>query len=525
MKNFVFFVCFWVIVLPLQGQTQPVKINVTPTTYIRRRVEQKMEKWLQKGENESQKAYEMRVSERNKTDMCNQFETVAIAEYKNLFVKNANWQEMRIASYDNNKQAFLILAAEYDNFLMPIPRAEAREFEREFQTLRKTDPDFYFEGDIVKLSRLIFTNSKGKTYTYNAATGDRAMTGIAPTYNRLATTPELASITWLQPLSSREDTRNREFKVQACIQSRSQITGVSVMVNKQVAKQNGRGVLATVNDGCDFTVNQTITLTHGMNELAIIVENQDGKSISELRYVDYEMTLPAHHDHANKRLALVMGNSAYSFSPLENPVHDATDIAAKLKTLGFDVMLLTDKTKEQMERAIDKFGEEAKDYDASMFFYAGHAVQCNGKNYLIPVNFSQLNTGNERIVEYDCTPMDRVLANMEYSKCKLKMVVLDACRNNPFERTRSVGRKNGLSLMNAPTGTFIAYSTSPDAVALDGIGRNSPYTTEFLKKLDVKGLKIEDVFKQVREGVLGITGGQQIPWDQSSVIGDFYFNY
>jgi uncharacterized caspase-like protein len=176
-----------------------------------------------------------------------------------------------------------------------------------------------------------------------------------------------------------------------------------------------------------------------------------------------------------------------------------------------------------MDRAIDKFGEDARDYDVAMFFYAGHAVQRNGKNYLIPVNFSKSNVGNEQMAN-DCTSMDRVLASMEYSKCKLKLVVLDACRNDPFERTRSIGAKNGLSAMSAPKGTFVAYSTSPGMVALDGVGRNSPYTTEFLKELNVKGLTIENMFKQVREGVLGITSGQQIPWDQSSIIGDFYFN-
>jgi len=526
MKHFVFFIiCFWVNVLLSQGQTQSMKINVTPTAYIKSKVEQRMEKWLQKGENESLKEYEIRVSEENKRNMRKRFETVAIAEYKILFINNTNWREMRIASYDNDKQAFLILATEYDNFMMPVLRTEAREFEAEFQKLKKTDPDFYFEGDIVKLSRLTFINSKGKAYTYNAKRDDHVITDPVTTNNRLVTIPELASIIWLQPLSSREDAYNKDFKIQACIKSKSQITGVSVLVNKQTAKQNIRGISAVADDGCDFTVNRTIILAHGTNELAIIAENLDGKSVSELRYVNYEMIAPAHQHHANRRLALVMGNSAYSFSPLANPVNDVTDIAAKLKTLGFDVMLLTDKTKGQMERAIDKFGEDAKDYDVAMFFYAGHAIQRNGKNYLIPVNFSQSDIGSERMVEYDCTPMDRVLANMEYSKCKLKLVVLDACRDNPFERTRSITRKNGLSLMNAPIGTFIAYSTSPDAVAFDGIGRNSPYTTEFLKKLDVKGLKIEDVFKQVREGVLIITSGQQVPWDQSSIVGDFYFNY
>jgi len=219
---------------------------------------------------------------------------------------------------------------------------------------------------------------------------------------------------------------------------------------------------------------------------------------------------------------LIIGNSAYDAFPLTNPVNDATDIAAKLKTLGFDVMLLTDKTKKQMEQAIYDFNDRAQNYDVAFFYYAGHAVQYNGKNYLIPVD---ADLREERDIEYECTIVDRVMAKMDNTGKKLKIVTLDACRNNPFERSwRSIGGK-GLSFMDAPTGTFIAYSTAPNGVASDGTGRNSPYTTELLKKLDIKGLKIEDLYKQVREAVLKSTNGRQVPWDQSSLVGDFYFNY
>ena len=327
----------------------------------------------------------------------------------------------------------------------------------------------------------------------------------------------LASITWKLPLLSRQNTSEKNFRIQAGIKSDSQITSVSVVINRQMT----RGVLLTVNDGFDFAVNQEIPLAKGMNEVMIVVENKAGKSVSEIRYVNYQTIT---HDVAyttHKRLALVVGNADYQYFPLANPVNDAKDISAKLKNLGFDVILLTNKTKEQMEHAIDNFGSKAKDYDVAMFFYAGHAIQHNGKNYLLPVNVSSWDVDDEWKIEHDCMPVDRVLTNMEYSKCKLKLVVLDACRDNLFRSIYGIG----LSPVNASAGTFIAYSTSPNTKALDGTGRNSPYTAELLKRIDTKQLKIEDLFKQVRKGVLEKTNGQQLPWDQSSIVGEFFFNY
>ena len=494
------FMCFWTIILSLQGQVQSGQVDITPTSYIKSSVEQKMEKWLQKTSSESVNNYMDRVSEANKVTVRNQFETEATAQYKELFTRNTNWKHLQIGSYNHDEQAFLIKSEVCADFMMPVPSASAAAFEAEFKTFQISNPDFYFEGDIVKFSKLTFTNSKKQTYTYDVTNN-----------------PGLARITWLLPLSPSQDTNEENLKIQACVKSESQITSVSVLVNGQIR----RGISAVVNDGCDFAINKSIPLAKGMNELKIVVENKVGKSVSDVRYVNYQSVDNVTSCRAPKRLALVIGNAAYPHSPLVNPINDATDIAAKLGSLGFDVMLLTDNTKEQMERGIDKFGTKAKGYDVAMFFYAGHAIQYNGKNYLMPVNTPLLNGEEEEWkIEYDCTPVDRVLTNMKYSKCKLKLVVLDACRNNLFRCF-----DDGLSPMVAPTGTFISYSTSPNEKALDGIGRNSPYTAELLKRIDTKQLKIEDMFKQVREGVSERTKGQQLPWDQSSIIGEFYFNY
>ena len=521
-----FIICFGAVMFSLQGQTtQSARINITPTAFVKSRVDQKMGEWLR------QNPY---ASDANKAANQKQFENEAIAEYKETFLQTANWHDMQIAGYDQNTQAFLIKSGACADFMVPVPNPEAREFEEEFQTskLRIANPDFQIEGDVVRFSKLTFITSKGKRYNItsnfvasNPVTNTPVTNNLAtnnpttnnPTTNNLVTNnPALATITWKFPLVLRVDTYKSDLNIQACVKSESQIKNASVLINGQAT----RGIQAVVNDGCDLSVNENIILAKGMNEVKIVIENDAGKSVSDVCYVNYATRAPDVYYRNNKRLALVIGNSAYENFPLANPANDAIDLSAKLKKLGFDVVLLTDRTKEQMINAIDKFGGDAKNYDVALFFYAGHAVQHDGKNYLIPVDMPPLSAGDERKIEFDCIPMDRVLANMEYSKCKLKLIILDACRDN-FTRSLT---GTGLLPMTAPKGTFIAYSTSPGAKALDGTGRNSPYTAELLKRIDTKGLKIEELFKQVREGVLERTNGQQLPWDQSSIIGDFSFS-
>ena len=230
---------------------------------------------------------------------------------------------------------------------------------------------------------------------------------------------------------------------------------------------------------------------------------------------------PAEVKKHGKRYALVIGNAAYATNPLRNPANDARDIAAKLRKLGFEVKLLTDKDKQDMIEAINNLGTKAKGYEAVMFFYAGHGIQSKHKNYLIPIN-AKINAESD--LEFDGVDVNRVLAKMEDTQCNIKMIVLDACRNNPFERSWRGEGERGLSSMNAPTGTLIAYSTAPNTVALDGpTGRNSPYTGALLSVLEEK-LLVEILFKRVAEKVVEKTGGQQAPWIASSLIGDFYFN-
>lgn len=221
-----------------------------------------------------------------------------------------------------------------------------------------------------------------------------------------------------------------------------------------------------------------------------------------------------------KRFALVIGNSDYTIGVLANPVNDAYAMAMALENLGFDVNLrLEVKTKDEMKRAIREFGIKLRQGGVGLFYFAGHGLQVEGFNYLIPIH-AQINSQEE--VEYESVDVGFVLAQMEAAQNQMNIVILDACRNNPYARSfRSVNR--GLASINAPTGSLIAYSTAPGATASDGIGKNGLYTGELLKQIKVEGLKIEEVFKNVRSNVLAKSGGKQVPWESSSLIGDFYF--
>ncbi len=223
---------------------------------------------------------------------------------------------------------------------------------------------------------------------------------------------------------------------------------------------------------------------------------------------------------AEERLALVIGNAAYSFASLKNPVNDASDIAGALQRLGFTVILKKNAGLKEMEEAVADFGNRLKKGGPGLFYYAGHGLQVNGVNYLVPVS---ARIEKESDVKYEALDAGRILDAMADAGNGLNIVILDACRDNPFHRQfRSLNR--GLAVLgSAPAGTFISYSTGPGQVALDGDGRNSPYAGALLKSIGEPGLTIEQVFKNVRHRLGVETGGKQVPWELSSLEGDFYF--
>ncbi len=230
-----------------------------------------------------------------------------------------------------------------------------------------------------------------------------------------------------------------------------------------------------------------------------------------------------------KRYALVIGNSLYpkKIGDLKNPVNDATDIAAELTNSNFEVQLLTNATYGQIRAALLKFKEKLdagdKDKTVALFYFAGHGLRQEEENYLIPVD-AQIEYEDD-IWRY-CFPVQRmVLANMERSKSRMNIVILDACRNNPFPSiTRAIGQQ-GLIEMKKARGSFIAYATAPGSVASDGTGRNGLYTQEILRAMRKPGLTIEQVFKEVRLNVLRLSGEKQNTWDSSNITGEFYFKF
>ena len=227
---------------------------------------------------------------------------------------------------------------------------------------------------------------------------------------------------------------------------------------------------------------------------------------------------------SKRGIALVIGNSAYAEGPLKNPVNDAKDISAKFRSLGFDVISVIDANQEDMGNSIDDFGAKASKYDVAIFYYSGHGIQYNGENYLIPVN---ARLRSEVDIRYSCENLNRVLAKLEESNCKLKILMLDACRNNPFERSWTrAGSSRGLSSMDAPMGTIISYATAPGSTAEDGVGqRNSPYTAAFLNLLDRQNYSILLLYNDLCNVVRKNTNNRQNPWSSNSGIdGEFSFN-
>ena len=221
----------------------------------------------------------------------------------------------------------------------------------------------------------------------------------------------------------------------------------------------------------------------------------------------------------SKRLALVIGNGAYQTSPLKNTINDAEDMGDSLRNLGFKVILKKNADQRNMEDAIRYFGKLLVDGSVGLFYFAGHGFQVEGRNYLIPIDAK---IESESDVKYEAVDAGRVLGKMEDAGNRLNIVILDACRNNPFARAFRSDQK-GLARMEAPTGSLIAYATSPGEVAADGTERNGIFTKYLIKHMAAPNLPIELVLKQVRIDVAHETNGKQIPWESSSLMGNFYF--
>jgi hypothetical protein len=230
---------------------------------------------------------------------------------------------------------------------------------------------------------------------------------------------------------------------------------------------------------------------------------------------------------AEKPVALIIGNSSYTnTTPLHTPVNDATDIASALDRLGFDVIRGIDLDYVGMREKVKLFSERLLGADVGLFYYGGHGIQVSGKNYLVPID-AKLNAASD--LDFVAMDLDLVLRNME-RETPTNIVFLDACRDNPLVAnlaksmgTRSSTITRGLARVESGVGTLLAFATQPGNVALDGAGRNSPFAAALLKTIERPGIPISDVMIAVRREVLRETGNRQVPWDHSSLTGQFYF--
>ena len=223
---------------------------------------------------------------------------------------------------------------------------------------------------------------------------------------------------------------------------------------------------------------------------------------------------------AEQRVALVIGNGAYAQSPLPNTINDARAMTDVLGRLGFKVITRLNATQQDMLRAIVEFGEEIEKGGVGLFYYAGHAVQIRGKNFMIPIKAA---ISVEDHVEPESVDLNKVIGRMAGARNKLNIVILDACRDNPFGETFRF-YSEGLAQTRAPAATYIAYAAAPGEVAADGTGANSFYTGALVRAMPAQGVSIEETFKRVRATVLKDTKGLQVPWTASSITEDFFFN-
>lgn len=227
--------------------------------------------------------------------------------------------------------------------------------------------------------------------------------------------------------------------------------------------------------------------------------------------------------HSESKVALIIGNSSYSSSRLQNPMNDANALDKKLKKLGFHTIKVLNGNQQRMERSVKEFERKLRlnKNTVGLFYFSGHGIQHGGINYLIPIGTIKSVSSAEQL-KYKTVSLGYVLEAMGAANNKFNMAIIDACRTSPFKAfSRSV--KQGLGVEQDATGMIVAYATAPNKVALDGAGRNSPYVASILSHIEEPNLKVEELFKKVLIDVKKKTKGKQVPWYNSSASGYFSF--
>ncbi|WP_228008431.1 GUN4 domain-containing protein [Microcystis aeruginosa] len=263
-----------------------------------------------------------------------------------------------------------------------------------------------------------------------------------------------------------------------------------------------------------------LTITTTILSVAMWMSPERGKFLP-FKGINQAVTQNRPNTQQQQRIALVIGNANYTVGKLKTPLNDATDMANALKELGFEVILLKDSSKRQMDDALDQFTTRINQGYVGLFYYAGHGMEVEGENYLIPVN-AQIKYKKD--VEYESMPLGKILGRMEDAGNRINIVILDACRDNPFRKFWRSSSRGLTAPLQAVSGTLIAFATAPGKVASDGTGRNGLFTSYLLKYIKTPNMEVDLMLRKVRSDVAQNTNNYQVPWTSSSLIGEFAFN-
>lgn len=321
---------------------------------------------------------------------------------------------------------------------------------------------------------------------------------------------------WISPIKQNFKTEVGIFSLQLCLKSDAEKVKIKVRFNGEEFEELSD--LPISDKKCGYTYITNLNLAPGENNIEVTLSDEFGESKYSRRVRYYE-----NKEIKYRGLALVIGNSDYEHATnLKNPKNDAYDLHIALKKLGFEVQKFHDLSEEEMKKVIGNYLLKLEEYKIGVVFYAGHGIQHEGRNYLIPVN---VGLDNPADIAKKCIDTGSILKRMELMEVETSVVMLDACRNNPFGNisTFKGDATNGLTGADAPPGTIVAFATSPGKTASDGSGNNGLYTQEILNHIFKPDLKLEDLFKQVRVSVMKKSRNQQIPWETSSLVEDFYF--
>jgi hypothetical protein len=333
--------------------------------------------------------------------------------------------------------------------------------------------------------------------------------------NRYFVNPEASKplISWSVPAMSNVIVNDERLNIEACVKSPSGLRSIKVLVNGE--PMGGDNVFKIYNDNdCNIKWQYPIILKEGTdNSIVIIAENFAGSTTSDNRVVRYLKK------SVEKRIALVLGNSNYvNKTPLKNPIQDANLLEATLKDLDFTVLKYVNLGLDSMRKAIRDFSQKMKLYNVALFYYAGHGVQVDGRNYLVPVD-AKLQSKDD--CAFEAFAVDDLLAQFAKNPQNINIAILDACRSNPFA-SWARGNEAGFVTLNNTSGVFVSFATAPGATAADGSTGNGLFTEELVKQMNIPQ-PISSVFMNTRINVWAKSKQTQRPQEWNDLNGDFYF--